>query len=104
MNYLLAYDIANPRRLRRVARFLERRGLRCQKSVFLLQADPEAVHILLEEIVPLLNLKEDCVQAWKLSKDQPAHGQKRGTAAILYPSSAVLHGGQTYFVEANVRE
>jgi CRISPR-associated protein Cas2 len=100
MNFLVAYDIAHPRRLQRVARFLERRALRCQKSVFLFQTpDPAAVERLLDELTPLLNLQEDCVQAWKLSKDQPAKGLSRGVAAALFPASAVLASGQLLFVE-----
>ena len=39
MHYLVAYDIADPRRLRRVARLMERRATRCQKSVFLFRGD-----------------------------------------------------------------
>lgn len=35
--FLVAYDIASPRRLRRVARCLERQAIRTQKSVFLFQ-------------------------------------------------------------------
>lgn len=35
MYFVIAYDISHPRRLRRVARLLERRAVRCQYSVFL---------------------------------------------------------------------
>jgi|SRR5947209_8391024 len=99
MTYLVAYDIAHPRRLQRVAHFLERRAVRCQKSVFLFTGDATAVGRLLDEIAPLLNVREDCVQAWKLSKDQPARGLVRGTATPVRPACAVLHGGQPLFVE-----
>jgi len=34
--YLVAYDISDPKLLRRVADYLEKRGRRVQKSVFLL--------------------------------------------------------------------
>jgi CRISPR-associated protein Cas2 len=99
MVYVVAYDIADPRRLRRVARFLERRAVRCQKSVFLFHGDVDAVTALLDALVPLLLLKEDCVQAWKLSKDQPAAGLTRGTAFPICPASAVLHAGSPFLVE-----
>src|SRR5437763_1719941 len=79
MHYLIAYDIANPCRLRRVARLLERRGVRLQKSVFLFQGDGPALDALLDEIAALLKLKEDVVQAWQISKQQPAAGTCRGT-------------------------
>jgi CRISPR-associated endonuclease Cas2 len=99
MTYVVAYDIAHPRRLRRVARLLERRAVRCQKSVFLFHGDAAAVAALLDEVAPLLYLAEDCVQAWKLSKDQPAHGLRRGTTFPVCPAGAVLAAGKALFVE-----
>lgn len=54
MDFLVAYDIADPKRLRRVARFLERHALRCQKSVFRFHGDESGVRRLLEGIRPLL--------------------------------------------------
>lgn len=99
MNYLIAYDIAHPRRLRRVARFLERRALRCQKSVFLFRGDADSVIQLLDEVTPLLDRQQDIIQAWKLSKDQPTRGLTRGTPAALDPACAVVFAGQAVFVE-----
>ena len=98
MRYLLAYDIADPARLRRVARFLEKRALRCQKSVFLFRGDAAAVNQLLDELLPLLDPRQDVVQAWKLSKHQPPRGLVRGTAAVVEPAAAVLLPGTTYFI------
>lgn len=99
MTFLIAYDIAHPRRLQRVARALERVAVRCQKSVFLFHGDADAVARLLDALAPLLNKLEDCVQAWKLSKDQAARGLVRGTAQPLCPAVAVLHAGRPFFVE-----
>lgn len=36
-SYLVSYDISEPKTLRKAAAYLERRGVRLQKSVFLLQ-------------------------------------------------------------------
>lgn len=93
MRFLIAYDIADPRRLRRVARFMERRAVRSQKSVFLFHGDEAAAGRLLEEVGPLLDGGADCVQAWKLSPDQPREGLVRGTAGMIYPAGVVAHGG-----------
>jgi CRISPR-associated protein Cas2 len=99
MYFLIAYDIADPRRLQRVARFMERRACRCQKSVFLFQGDWVTLERLLDEVVPLLSLKEDIVQAWKISADQPLKGHYRGTPVPLDPASAVLIGGRIFLVD-----
>ena len=62
MRYLIAYDIADPRRLRRVARLLERRALRCQKSVFLFRGDAVEVERVLDELAPLLDPAQDAAR------------------------------------------
>ena len=99
MRYLVAYDIAHPRRLQRVARHLERRAVRCQKSVFLFEGEPRQATALLDELVPLMNVDEDCVQLWRLNDGQPWHGQVRGAAALLGARSVVLGGQGTLWVD-----
>src|SRR5207302_53333 len=50
MLYLVAYDVADPRRLRRVARVLERAALRVQKSVFLFRGEEAPLVALLAQV------------------------------------------------------
>lgn len=104
MRFLVAYDIADPRRLRKVARFMEKRAFRCQKSVFLFEAvDAAAVEQLLDDIVPLVDLGQDCVQAWKLSKDEKSDGRARGLGSVIYPAGAVVLAQQIFLVPENHR-
>lgn len=98
MLYLIAYDIADPKRLQRIARRLEKSALRCQKSVFLFRSTQAELEALLDELAPMMKLTEDIVQAWKLSPDQPQMGLVRGTPLELYPSGAVLSSRQPLFV------
>jgi CRISPR-associated protein Cas2 len=97
MLFLLAYDIADPRRLRRVARFLEKRALRCQYSVFLFRGERAAVARLLDEVRPLLDAARDVVQAWPIAGD-PDPDLVRGTPRPIYPAGVVLAGRQVLFV------
>ncbi|NLF69574.1 MAG: CRISPR-associated endonuclease Cas2 [Candidatus Anammoximicrobium sp.] len=99
MRYIVAYDIAAPRRLRRVARLLEKHALRCQKSVFLYDGSKEKLAALLDDIKALINEREDCVCAWGLAESQPKLGLTRGTSAYVYPASVVIAGGQKIFVD-----
>ncbi len=98
MYYLIAYDIADPRRLQRVARTMERHALRCQKSVFLFRGDGAAVEALLDTLAPLLVPEEDVVQAWKLAQDQPAAGLLRGTPLNVHPAAVILDPAGRRFV------
>jgi CRISPR-associated endoribonuclease Cas2 len=62
--YIIAYDICHPKRLRRVARILERHALRIQKSVFLFQGTEESLHNVIELIRCEIDHESDIVQAW----------------------------------------
>ena len=92
MDFIVAYDIADPRRLQRVCRRLEKHAMRCQKSVFLFTGDPQRVRQVLDELAPLMNLREDVVQAWRVARD-PAHlGLIRGVAVPRRPCAVVSTG------------
>lgn len=98
MLYLIAYDIAAPKRLAGVARRLERGAVRCQKSVFLFRGDRPALEALLAEVAPLLRLTEDVIQAWKLAGDERPLGLCHGTPIEASPGGVVLAPSQSLFV------
>lgn len=104
MHFIIAYDIADPRRLQRVARFMERRAVRCQKSVFLWEGTTEALYKLLEDVTPLLDLALDLVQAWPLAHAPRWHRLCRGTPLRIAPAAAVLGHGQALFVVQDIPE
>ncbi|MGB5148226.1 MAG: CRISPR-associated endonuclease Cas2 [Porticoccaceae bacterium] len=64
--YLVTYDIADPRRLQRVARCVGRRGLRIQYSVFLAQLTPRQRNKLAGELRRLIDPREDDVRIYPL--------------------------------------
>lgn len=59
--YLVSYDIANPKRLRRVARVLEGFGNRLQFSVFECPLDPLRLATVKAELARQINHDEDQV-------------------------------------------
>lgn len=73
MRFLVAYDVCDPKRLRRVARCLERHGLRVQKSVFLADVSESELRRIFQELTQWIR-DPDAVQAWRLAPDQPDHG------------------------------
>ncbi len=64
--WLVAYDIACPRRLARVHRLMTAWGLPAQYSVFLLVATREAVAALVSELAPLVHPRQDDVRIFRL--------------------------------------
>ncbi len=61
MNLLVAYDIADPKRLVRVAKFLKRYGDRLQKSLFFLFIEQGQLDEIREGIDGIISKEEDAV-------------------------------------------
>jgi CRISPR-associated endonuclease Cas2 len=99
MDYLVAYDIACPQRLRRVARVMERRAIRCQKSVFRFRGDRAGVNDLLDEAARAMDEEEDVIAAWLLAAAPTGPALVRGTPLPATPAAVVLAPGQRLFVK-----
>lgn len=67
-NWLVAYDIANPRRLARVHRYLKRHAIPVQYSVFVLHADQIMLEGVLDAIAKRIAPNEDDVRAYHLPR------------------------------------
>jgi len=56
---VIAYDISDEKRLRKVAKFLESRGIRAQRSIFELELSLAKAKKLLKELEEIINQEED---------------------------------------------
>lgn len=65
--YLVAYDIADPRRLVKIHRLLKKEGLAVQKSVFFTQGTESRLNRLLDCIADMMTLKEDDLRAYPIT-------------------------------------
>jgi CRISPR-associated protein Cas2 len=66
--YLIAYDIAEPRRLVRVHHFLKRRALSIQYSVFLGRLNRNGLNSVLGGLAVEINSSEDDVRLYPVPK------------------------------------
>lgn len=66
--FVICYDIAHPKRLSRVFRFLRKCALPLQYSVFLFDGDERQFARLLERLLPLIDPDEDDLRAYPLPK------------------------------------
>ena len=64
--YLIAYDIADPRRLGRVARYLCRCAYRVQYSVFVARLDKSRLNYLLVGLDSIIDSKDDDIRVYPL--------------------------------------
>lgn len=66
MNMIIAYDIAHPRRLNRVARIMKDYGKRVQKSIFEAEIDEKTFNEMKLRVEMVLNKREDGVKYFPL--------------------------------------
>ncbi|HDT11495.1 MAG TPA: CRISPR-associated endonuclease Cas2, partial [bacterium] len=59
MIYLVCYDICEPKRLKRVAKTLERFGIRIQYSFFQVDAPPGIINKMKSEVLEIIEKRED---------------------------------------------
>jgi CRISPR-associated endonuclease Cas2 len=64
--WVVAYDVTLNRRRAKIAKLLEARGIRLQKSVFLVEGPPRNVRRLVRELAALIDDATDRVCAWPL--------------------------------------
>lgn len=69
MIWLVCYDIANPKRLKRISSFCEKFGIRLQKSAFQVDTDQEVLEKLIHGIKELMNQKTDSIVIYPICED-----------------------------------
>ena len=81
--YLIAYDITDPRRLRRLHRRLRADGIWMQQSVFLVRGDTRDIDRLMDELEHYVDQRDDDLRAYPV----PAPGDiwLRGHSAVDGP-------------------
>jgi CRISPR-associated protein Cas2 len=72
MRYIVSYDIADPKRLRRVHRTMRGYGDPLQYSVFRCDLSPAERVLMIEALTPIINHREDQVMLIRLG---PADGR-----------------------------
>ncbi len=85
-NWLLAYDIADPRRLRRVHACVKKYAIPVQLSVFVLRCNERTLENILAELEEHIDLKEDDVRAYPV----PHHCEIFGLGRKLLPRGVFL--------------
>ncbi len=84
--YLIAYDISDPGRLGRVARYLSKHACRVQYSVFAAQLSKSRLKGLLSELEEIINPDQDDIRAYPL----PARGEVTLLGQQFFATSALL--------------
>ncbi len=78
MLYLVAYDIADPKRLRRVAKICEDYGVRVERSVFECDLPNTDMAALWTKIGQTVDLREDCAVCYRIDAADRRHVRRLG--------------------------
>lgn len=87
--YLIAYDIADPRRLGKVHRTLKKQGLPVQYSVFTVVMKRPRLLRLLERIAQQIKANEDDVRCYRL----PGNSETVTLGRQFFPEDVMLFTG-----------
>jgi CRISPR-associated protein Cas2 len=89
--YLIAYDIAEPRRLQRLHRRLRRDAVALQESVFLVNRSRGGIVELMNELAGLIHRQQDDLRAYPIP--DPGEIWLRGKGAL--DGNLLQPGGRT---------
>lgn len=80
--YLIAYDIAHPRRLQRLHRVLRAEALAVQESLFLVQGTLAEIEGLLDRLEAMMDVRDDDLRAYPVGEP----------ASLWISGQGVIHG------------
>lgn len=89
VRWLVTYDIADPRRLARLFKFLKKHGTPVQYSVFLVEASPVKMSSYVVQMAAIINANADDVRAYKL----PDNLWQVTLGASILPADILPGGG-----------
>ncbi len=83
MIYMVCYDIAAPKRLRRTAKILENFGLRVQKSFFQCEIEKERMEAMREQILEVIDTDKDYLFIYPLCENCSHRAQTDGRGELI---------------------
>jgi len=87
-DYIICYDVCNPRRLARIHRALTRQAVALQYSVFLFSGTPLQLQRCLDELESLMDKRSDDIRAYPL----PQRGLRLRLGKPLLPAGIQWSG------------
>ena len=83
--YLVTYDIADPRRLSRLFRYMKKQGVPVQYSVFLVETSAAKMGNLMARIAKMIHAEADDVRAYRL----PDNGWQVTLGTCILPENVL---------------
>ena len=87
MMYFVSYDIANQKRLVKIAKTLENYGIRVQFSFFQCEMEKEQFECLKRSLLSIINMKEDSLFFYPICEDCLKNTSSIGKGSIFFPKT-----------------
>jgi CRISPR-associated protein Cas2 len=100
MNFLVAYDIGEPGRLRQVAKVMERSARRVQKSVFVFTGTRRQLDDLIKCLIQEIDPVSDRIQAWPVRTSSRWQRMDAGAGLPEMGVAVVVSAEQCLVIEA----
>lgn len=96
--HLLAYDVRDEKRLRKVHYYLKKRAMPVQKSIFLLHCTAADLNITLQGVRERVQLREDDVRLYPINSPHSiwAAGQQSHAVQGLYAGKAAAPTNESW--------
>lgn len=82
--YIIAYDIRQPKRLRRLHYYLKKRAIALQNSVFLVKADQQHLGRLEKDLKKLASIQEDDLRIYPVRHPDTIWAAGKQASAIRH--------------------
>lgn len=70
MKFVICYDIANNKRLQKVSKFLEKRAIRVQYSIFEMEGDKKIIKEIMKDLEDLIDKEQDRIYVFQLENQE----------------------------------
>ncbi|HEK25468.1 MAG TPA: CRISPR-associated endonuclease Cas2 [Hydrogenobaculum sp.] len=70
MKFVICYDIANNKRLQKVSKFLEKRAIRVQYSIFEMEGDKKIIKEIMKDLEDLIDKEQDRIYIFQLENQE----------------------------------
>lgn len=95
-SHIISYDIGEPRRLVKIHRYLKKRALPVQYSVFLIRCTPAMLKVIMNELEAMIAPAEDDIRSYTLPRKPEIITLGR---QAKFAGMELLNGGENDYIQ-----
>lgn len=100
--FIIAYDVADNNRLRKLAKCIQTQAVRVQRSVFIFDGTAKNLDVLMRDCLQYIDIHSDVLQSWRLADVVKVETFAAGLSVTPNLAAIVLSPCGCYSVEDDV--